>query len=64
MSILIDALIKDTTQESVGNSWYITKPLNKISFRQRIKDAISVFYGNARAYHYFQDEANTWGEVK
>lgn len=65
MSILIDSLISiSNTQVQVGNEWYIAKPLNKPSLWQMVKDAKNVFYGNASAYHYFEDEANTLGEVK
>ena len=65
MSILIDEIIyTEHDQEEVGNKWYVAKPLNKLSFKQRFKDALNVIYGDARAFHYFEDEANTWGEVK
>lgn len=64
MSILIDELIAtEHDQEEVGNKWYIAKPLGKKSFIQRCRDAINVLWGDAQAFHYFEDEANTWGEV-
>lgn len=57
MSILIDKLIKeDENQIEINKKWYIAKPLNKPSFVQRVKDAIMVLCGYARAYHYFEDE--------
>ena len=70
MSILIDELIKNrmhrSHHEEIGGSWYIAKPLNVKykSLKQRFKDALSVLYGNAFAVHYFEDEANTWGEIR
>lgn len=63
MSILIDELIKDNEMVEINGTWYIARPLNKPGLIQRIKDALWVLYGNARAYHYFEDEADTWGEV-
>ena len=65
MSILIDKLINiSKDKEEVGGTWYIAKPLGKKSFIQRYRDAINVLWGDAQAFHYFEDEANTWGEVK
>ena len=65
MSILIDELISiEHDQGKVGDTWYIEKPLNKKSFIQRYRDAMNVLLGNAQAFHYFIDEANTWGEVR
>lgn len=65
MSFLIDDLVHEKhVQIEVGQSFYIAKPLCKIPLSQRLKDALNVLYGNARAFHYFEDEANTWGEVK
>ena len=64
MSILIDELLKKNfEQREVLGTWYIAKPMGKKSFIQRYKDAIMVLWGNAQAYHYFDDEAETWGEV-
>ena len=65
MSILIDELIqKEHDKKEVCHRWYIVKPSDNLSFKQRFKDALNVLYGNARAFHYFDDEANTWGEVR
>jgi len=66
MSILIDELIENSksTKIEINNKWYVAKPLGKKSFIQRYRDAIMVLWGNAQAFHYFEDEANTLGEVK
>lgn len=63
MSVLIDDLVKNADLEEVGGTWYVAKPLNKVSIWQRIKDCTQVLHGNARVFHYFEDEASTWGEV-
>jgi len=66
MSVLIDELIENpkSINTEINNKWYVAKPLGKESFIQRYRDAIMVLWGNAQAFHYFEDEANTWGEVK
>lgn len=64
MSILIDDLVRDYNKEQTSGKFYITKPLDKWTFRKRLKEALHVLYGYSRTYHYFVDEADTWGEIK
>jgi hypothetical protein len=66
MSILIDDLINKYNKSKIklDDNIHIQKPTDFYSMYERIKDSLNVLYGNARAYHYFEDEANTWGEVK
>jgi hypothetical protein len=60
MSILIEHLIEENTQEHTGamkkfgDKWYIAKPMNFFSFK-RIKDAIRVLTGKSQAFHYMED---------
>jgi hypothetical protein len=60
MSILIDRLIEENTQEHTGamkkfgDIWYIAKPMD-INFFKRIKDAIRVLLGKSQAFHYMED---------
>jgi hypothetical protein len=60
MSILIDNYINEDKElahnESKGNFWYIAKPLNKISVKNKIKDALRILKGDSFAVHYFVDE--------
>ena len=64
MSILIDKLVKQQHKyQELNLSWYIEKTKPKQKFIDRLKDAMNVLSGNAFAVHYFEDEANTWGEV-
>lgn len=57
MSILIDK-VSEMRKDLVliKGSWYISKPLPNISFKNKIKDCIKILKGKAIAVHYKEDE--------
>ena len=60
MSKLIDELIHaNHEQVEIGGKWYVAKPLNKNSLISRLKDAIAILTGKAKAYHYKDVEVCT-----
>lgn len=58
MSTLIDKIIADGKECTVeiNKIWYVAKPLGKGRFKNRIKDAIRILSGTAKAFHYKEDE--------
>lgn len=59
MSTLIDNIVEENDSMSSRRvnyrGRYIAKPLGKEPFIQRVKDAILVLKGKAKAYHYMED---------
>ena len=55
MSTLIDKYNHDNVCE-INGKWYIAKPLNYPSLRDRVKDAQRVLNGKSIAVHYKEDE--------
>jgi len=58
MSILIDRLIrqvKDGPQACFDDVWYVAKPMEIFSIRDRMRDAWRVLLGKSKAYHYKRD---------
>lgn len=58
MSTLIDNIVEENNRLHTRVNYrgrYIAKPLGKEPLIQRIKDAILVLKGKARAYHYMED---------
>lgn len=59
MSILIDELLELRTQnQEINGKWYIAKPYDLRSFKQRLQDAYRVLIGKSQAYHFKEDEIN------
>lgn len=60
MSTLIDDLmiLCSENQEILDGRWYIAKPYNISSFKERLKDAYRVLIGKSQAYHFKEDETN------
>lgn len=58
MSNLIDNVVKQYSKDNVliNGKWYIAKPLGKLPFRTRLKDAILCLKGDATAFHFKEDE--------
>ena len=59
MSILIDKVVNSTYRcktKSYDGKWYISKPLNKLPLKDRIKDAIRVLTNKSFACHYYEDD--------
>lgn len=57
MSILIDELLELRTQnQEINGKWYIAKPYDLSSFKQRLMDAYRVLVGKSQAYHFKEDE--------
>jgi len=57
MSTLIDDLIFLSSQnQDINGKWYIAKPYNLSSFKQRLVDAYRVLIGKSQAYHFKEDE--------
>ena len=58
MSTLIDDLmiLSSENQEILDGGWYIAKPYNISSFKERLKDAYRVLIGKSQAYHFKEDE--------
>lgn len=57
MSDLIDDLmILQTQNQEINGRWYIAKPYDLRSFKQRLKDAYRVLIGKSQAYHFKEDE--------
>ena len=58
MSELIDNIKKkEMTDVEFGGEWWIAKPFQDY-FLLRLKNAIKVLKGTARAFHYKEDEIN------
>ena len=59
MSTLIDNLLYLSTQnQEINGKWYIAKPYDISSFKERLKDAYRVLIGKSQAYHFKEDEIN------
>ena len=59
MSVLIDELLELRTQnQEIDGKWYIAKPYDLRSFKQRLIDAYRVLVGKSQAYHFKEDEVN------
>lgn len=59
MSTLIDDLmILPSQNQEIDGKWYIAKPYDLSSFKQRLIDAYRVLVGKAQAYHFKEDEIN------
>lgn len=57
MSKLIDDLmILSSQNQEINGKWYIAKPYDLISFKQRLMDAYRVLVGKSQAYHFKEDE--------
>ena len=57
MSTLIDNLIFLSSQnQEIDGKWYIAKPYDLRSFKQRLQDACRVLVGKSQAYHFKEDE--------
>ena len=65
MSNLIDNVIKQYSKDNVliNGKWYVAKPLGKLPFRERFKDAILCLKGNAVAFHFKEDELKGGGLI-
>jgi hypothetical protein len=56
MSILVDKLFKEVGNwKQLDGQWYIAKDMRNWSFNNVI-DAVRVFTGKSRAYHFKEDE--------
>ena len=59
MSTLIDNLIFLSSQnQEIDGKWYVAKPYDLNSFKQRLVDAYKVLIGKSQAYHFKEDEIN------
>lgn len=59
MSKLIDNLMFLALQnQKIEGRWYIAKPYDLSSFKQRLIDAYRVLVGKSQAYHFKEDEIN------
>ena len=59
MSTLIDDLIFLSSQnQEINGKWYIAKPYDLRSFKQKLQDAYRVLIGKSQAYHFKEDEVN------
>jgi hypothetical protein len=59
VSTLIDNLIGyATVNQEINGKWYIAKPYDISSFKERLKDAYRVLIGKSQAYHFKEDEVN------
>ena len=60
MSKLIDELMHAKHEQvEICGKWYVAKPLNKDSLTSRLKDAMAILIGKAKAYHYKDAEICT-----
>lgn len=57
MSILIDKIkTYDNNQCEIKGKWYISKPLNNISLKNKLIDCIKILTNKAIAVHFKEDE--------
>ena len=57
MSTLIDNLLYlSSPNQEIDGKWYIAKPYDLRSFKERLKDAYRVLIGKSQAYHFKEDE--------
>ena len=57
MSILIDKVkTYENNKCKIKGKWYIAKPLNKLSLKNKLKDCIKLLRNKAIAVHFKEDE--------